>query len=298
MMQAMRLSHDIHPPPGRRRLLQAGAVMTLQVLAGCTTLRVSSTDHDPQARLDKAMALRPLVLLGEVHDNSVQHALRARAWRRLLDSGVRPALLMEQFDRERQPQIDQALATPGVTADDVILAGHQGASAGQWDWPSYRPFIEAALKHQVPVIAANVSRADTRHVMADGLAARGFSAAVPTDVLAAHADEIELSHCGLVDNTRARRMALAQVARDQFMARMLQAHAVRGAVLLAGNGHVRKDVGVARWMPSWLNRRSVAIGMLEREHGLDQAGLFDVTIVTEGTLRADPCKGMRPATPT
>ncbi|RZL06697.1 MAG: hypothetical protein EOP40_17210, partial [Rubrivivax sp.] len=249
---------------------------------------------DLQAQLDRSVRSQPLVLLGEVHDNAAQHRLRAEAWRALLASGARPALLMEQFDRERQADLDRARAQPGATADQVIAAGRSSADA--WDWPLYRPFIEAALAHGVPVVAANVSRADTRRVMGQGLAALGFEARVPEDVLASHAQDIEQSHCGLVNLAQARRMAVAQVARDQFMARLLALHAGRGAVLLAGNGHVRRDTGIARWLPPELASRSVSIGLLERGEG--SPGVYDVRITTEPARRADPCEGLRNATPT
>lgn len=259
---------------------------------GTAVIDATAASGDPQARLNESVRSQPLVLLGEVHDNAAQHALRAEAWRALLASGARPALLMEQFDRERQADIDHALAQPGATADQVIAAG-QANSSGGWDWPLYKPFVEAAIAHGVPVVAANVSRTDTRRVMAQGLAALGFDAAVPESLLDVHAHDIEQSHCGLINLAQARRMALAQVARDQFMARQLQAHAGRGAVLLAGNGHVRKDAGVPRWLGPDAAAQAVSVGL--REVGDADAGVFDVTVVTAAQLRPDPCEGMRSA---
>lgn len=277
--------------------------LLLALMAGCVTacapvphgpaaIDTTALTSHPQARLNQSVRSRPLVLLGEVHDNAAQHALRAEAWRSLLASGARPALLMEQFDRERQADIDRILAQPGATADQVIAAG-QAASPGGWDWALYKPFVEAAIAHGVPVVAANVSRTDTRRVMAEGLAALGFDAAVPDALLDVHAHDIEQSHCGLINLAQARRMAVAQVARDQFMARQLQAHATRGAVLLAGNGHVRKDAGVPRWLGAEATARAVSIGL--REAGDQDAGVFDVTVFTPAQLRPDPCEGMRSA---
>ena len=43
-------------------------------------------------------------------------------------------------------------------------------------------------------------------------------------------------------------MVKAQIARDVWMARVVDQQAARGVVLLAGNGHVRKDIGVPRWL--------------------------------------------------
>ena len=275
----------------------AGLALLLS-LAGCAypsppTLAVPAGNFTPA-----------LLLLGEVHDNAAQPAQRLQRLQQALATGARPALLMEQFDRERQPQIDQLLAGaahPRSPAQvqaliDQLEALAGGAQAG-WDWALYRPLIHLALQQGLPLVAANVSRGDVRAVIEQGLAARGFAAAVPADILAAQAAAIEASHCGQVDAASARRMAQAQVARDQFMARQLVAHAAGGAVLLAGNGHVRKDLGVPRWLPPELQARSRVIGFLEGDAALD-AGAFDEVVPSPPQPRDNPCATMRRAPPT
>ena len=243
-------------------------------------------------RLSAAVRSRPIVLLGEVHDNATQHAMRAQALRMLLESSARPALLMEQFDRERQPDLDRALARPGVTADEVIAAATPADPAMQgWSWPFYKPYVALAIDYKLPIIAANVSRNDTRRVLKDGLPSLGFDAHVPPDIQAAQASEIADSHCGMLDTDTAGRMAGAQVARDQFMARAIEANAARGAVLIAGNGHVRRDVGVPRWLNEATRARSVSIGLLEP--GDPNAAAFDVALTTSAQSRSDPCEAMR-----
>lgn len=237
---------------------------------------------------------RNLFLLGEVHDNPAHHAIRLRAFERLLASGVRPALLMEQLDRDRQPDIDR-LRAARPAAGAAALVDAAGGMPG-WDRRAYEPFIALALAHDLPVVAANVSRADARRVIADGLASAGFDAGVPADVAAAHAAEIVDSHCGLVDRPTAERMARAQAARDQEMARLIARHADRGAVLLAGIGHVRKAVGVGRWLPAELRRRTVSVGLTEAGDDGD-VGRFDRVVVTAAHERADPCAAAAPAAP-
>jgi hypothetical protein len=44
----------------------------------------------------------------------------------------------------------------------------------------------------------------------------------------------------MLDAATAQRMVPVQVARDQFMARLIQANVERGAVLLAGNSRSRQ----------------------------------------------------------
>jgi uncharacterized iron-regulated protein len=234
----------------------------------------------------------PVVLLGEVHDNAAQHALRLAEFRRLLDGGARPALLMEQFDRDRQAEIDRLRgATPPPTAAALVAAVAGGDSG--WNWRFYTPFVQLALDHGLPIVAVNVSRAESRQVIGQGLAGTGFSADVPEAIWSAQAGDIEASHCGMIDAATARRMAGAQVARDQFMARMVEAHADRGVVLLAGNGHVRRDVGVPRWLADGTRARSRSIGYLE-DTDVPPPGAYDRVVVTAPQSRADPCAAMRP----
>lgn len=236
-----------------------------------------------------------VLLLGEVHDNAAQHALRLQALAALLARGDRPALLLEPFDRERQPAIDRALQadTSGpldARVDAVIDAS--GKVAG-WDWALYRPYLRLALQQGLPIVAANVSRAESRRIIALGLGPTGWQPEVPEDIARAQAAAIERSHCGQVDAGLAVRLSQAQVARDQFMARMIGTFAARGVVLLAGNGHVRKDIGVPRWLSPALRERSHVVGYLEPDD--DDVGAYDEVVRTAAQPREDPCAQMRRA---
>jgi uncharacterized iron-regulated protein len=260
-------------------------LLCLVVLAACSAV--------PPA--DPWPLTQPLLLFGEVHDNAAQHADRLRAFTALLARGARPALAMEQLDRDKQGAIDAVLQKArAATADDVIQAGAPGGPG--WNWDFYRPFITLALQHGLPIVAANVSRDEARRVMRDGLAATGFQEPVPADVLAAYGSEIVDSHCGMVDLPTAQRMARAQVARDQFMARVLTENAARGVVLLAGNGHVRTDIGAPRWLAAAVRARSTAIGWLE-DGADDKRQAFDAVRITAPQPRPDPCEGMRKTIP-
>jgi uncharacterized iron-regulated protein len=263
-----------------RALVMAGTAL----LASCATL--SSVDEARAAFGDA-----PLLLLGEVHDNAVQHAQRARALQAWLEdqaaTGRRPALLMEPFDRERQADLDRARAAPGATPATIV----QAAGGRGWDWPLYEPYLALALRFELPIVAANVSRDEARRIVREGLAAHGFDAEAPAEMMDRHAEDIVASHCGVIDAATARRLALAQVARDQFMARQVAGQAARGAVLIAGNGHVRTDLGVQRWLPPAVRERTVAVGWVEegRTHGKR----FDRVLTSPAHPRADPCEAMR-----
>jgi uncharacterized iron-regulated protein len=280
-----------------RLALRHVAALALLVLAGCGSPPPTLSLPATPLRAGPGQAL----LLGEVHDNAAQHALRRDLLAALLARGDRPALLLEQFDRERQAALDaasQPLPAPSPAAldaqvDAVVQAG--GAAPG-WHWPFYRPYIRLALAHGLPIVAANVSRADARLVMQQGLAATGWRADVPDDIRQAQADSIEASHCGQLDAAAAARLSQAQVARDQFMATLVALHAGRGVVLLAGNGHVRADIGVPRWLAPGLRARTQVVGALESTGPGDHQA-YDTVLRTAAQPRPDPCAGLRMQAP-
>jgi uncharacterized iron-regulated protein len=278
-------SHMDRHPPRTLLLLLTTSMLAAATMSCAPAPRAASAANGPN---------QTIVLFGEVHDNAAQHALRIESLKAMIRAGRRPAVLMEPFDRERQADIDRARAGAQPPSADALIAaggGDPSGRSGGWNWALYRPVIELALANDLPIVAANVSRPDTRRVIADGLAAHGFDPRVPPDILDAQAREIEQTHCGQIDAALAQRMALAQVARDQFMAQQVETHAARGVLLVAGNGHVRNDIGVPRWLRPETRRASEAIGMLEE--GDDDAGAFDRTIITPRQPRADPCNAMR-----
>jgi uncharacterized iron-regulated protein len=82
------------------------------------------------------------------------------------------------------------------------------------------------------------------------------------------------------------------MARDVVMARSIRTYVDRGVVLLAGNGHVRRDIGVPFWLPADAARGAISIGVLEHDDGSvpESAADFDAYVITERAVRGDPCK--------
>lgn len=282
--------------PGPRRaptIVLLGAALAVAVASGCVQAPERAAATSIVAAAPEILASRtPIVLLGEVHDNATQHAMRLEALKAIVAAGARPALLMEQFDRERQDDLERARrGEGGVRVDaDAIIAAASTKSSG-WDWAYYRPFLTLALEHDLPIVAANVSRRDAFRIAMEGLAGSGFDAAVPADISERQTDLIVRSHCDTVDAAQGRKMADAQVARDQFMARTIERWQERGVVLLAGNGHVRRDIGVPRWLAPSVATRTVVVGLIEV--GDDAPGEYDRTLVTPRASREDPCAALR-----
>lgn len=293
---------------GRRRLLTAFAAAPL---AACATHAATSDAALFSAGpLAQALARRPVALLGEVHDNPVQHRVRAEALRLLLEGGARPAIAFEQFDREQQALLDQSRRdgagdAPAERAARVVKA----AGRGGWNWALYLPFVELALRFELPIVAANLSRSDAMKVgRADSFEAVFDRAAqlslgldrLGDDFLRRHQRVADDSHCNTMPAAMLPALARAQVARDAMLLASIRPHAARGVVLLTGNGHARNDLGVPYLMAAAERARCLSIGLLEQPAaGDDEAPLdalrsrFDLAFVTPRHARPDPCESLR-----
>jgi len=266
--------------------------------AGATAAGPTRIEAEPAA-LAGVLAGRRSALLGEVHDNGAQHALRAAALRQRVAAGARPAIAFEQFDTDRQADIDRVRKDKPGDADALIAA----AGGGSWQWPMYRPFVQLALEYDLPIVAVNLSRGAAMKVAmgdwnavfdADTQAALGL-ARLPEPFLAAHERAVAEGHCNLLPPASLPPMARAQIARDVTLARAIRPHLPRGVVLLTGNGHVRNDIGVPFWLTADERRDVVTVGLLEA--GKDNEDLasqrFDFVAETVAAERPDPCEPLR-----
>ena len=279
---------------GRRSLL---VLAWVPVIAGCAT--PPPLDGD---RLAAELARRPVVLLGEVHDNVVQHRIRAEALGRLLAGGARPAIAFEQFDRERQADIDRARRESppeGHSLADHVIAQAR-APKDSWDWSRYRPFVELALQYDLPIVAANLSRSAAARVAREGPGAV-FSEAERAelaldrfgDILAEHEHVVQVGHCNMLPKSALPGLARAQIARDAVLAQSLRPYLGRGVILLTGNGHARRDIGVPRHLAEADQPRLWSIGLLE-EGTEARSALFDAAFVSPAQERPDPCAALQP----
>ena len=239
-----------------------------------------------------------IVLLGEVHDNPVQQRLRLEVLRRAFEAGWRPAIAMEQFDREQQVDIERARMARPLDADYLIeeAAKKHGKSINGWNWEYYRPYVALALQYGVPLLAANLSRHDAQKIIELGYSAvfddsmehlLGLDRQRPS-LLAAQENEIDLGHCHALPREQLPAMARAQVARDAVMAEVLREHAAQGVVLLAGDGHARQDIGVPTWFDPPTRARVFTVGFLERGD-LAPPSAFDAVVSTDAVPRPDRC---------
>jgi uncharacterized iron-regulated protein len=248
------------------------------------------------------------VLLGEVHDNEQLHSLRQSNLynANALLEGRSVVLAMEQFDVARQADLDQFVAALSdaervdpATAKKLAQAG--GFNFEGWHWPHYERTVQYALRFKWKLVAANLSRGDAMAIARGGATPliERFDVQWTPQELARMAKDMQDSHCGVLPEQAIAGMLRAQQARDAQMAQtLLQAKAqmgVRYVILLAGNGHVRKDFGVPRYLRAASPRAKIfSWGFVETPLGEASSNtVYDEVVGSLPERRADPCAGLK-----
>ena len=262
-----------------------------------------------QPELESRLPTARFVLLGEVHDNVGHHRLQRDLVAALLRHGRRPAIALEQFDREHQPAVDRARGAQTRDPDQIRQAGQFNDKGWNWSW--YEPIVRLALDHDLPLLAANLSRQDAFRVATGGLAATFTTTAtqslkldqpLPDTAQQKLEQAIADGHCGKAPPSMLPGIVTAQRARDAVMAQALGRHGAAGAVLIAGNGHVRRDFGVPVYLAQYPGGEdSVVVGLIETrpeqtlptDYYSSGSPEYDFIGFTPATAREDPCKDIR-----
>jgi uncharacterized iron-regulated protein len=110
------------------------------------------------------LARADVVFVGEQHDDANTHRLELSLVEGLVRRRVPIVIAMEMFERDAQPILDQYLA--GAISEEQFLKDAR-------PWPryasDYRPIVEFARAHHLPVIASNVPRHIATDVSRTGL---------------------------------------------------------------------------------------------------------------------------------
>lgn len=124
---------------------------------------------------------------------------------------------------------------------------------------------------------------------------RGFKLDQPLDsaLFEIQKEAIDNGHCNMLPASAFNGMVNAQVARDVWMAKTIRNNASQGLILLAGNGHVRKDIGVYYWLSSSERMRTQVVAYSEDEDDALNPLVFDRTVRVEPVKRDDPCETFR-----
>jgi uncharacterized iron-regulated protein len=221
----------------------------LAVLSGCTWLATPDTTNT----LQQLPPLLPAdaMLLGEQHDAPDHQRIEREVVQLLSARNELAALALEMAERGH--------STAGLAkraSEDEVRAALQWNSK-EWPWATYGPAVMAAVGAGVPVLGANLPNDQMRAAMDN----RQLDLQLKGPALKAQQQLIRLGHCEMLPENQITPMTRIQIARDMAMAQTVASAAVPGktVLLLAGRGHVDRNLGVPQHLPPELKVKSVAM---------------------------------------
>jgi uncharacterized iron-regulated protein len=192
--------------------------------------------------LVKRLAAAEAILLGERHGHVAHQSRAAFLIAALADRERYPALALEMLEPR------QAIIVDRYRREEPEYSGRLGAALQWWDtgWPSwvfYEPIFSAAFTAKLPLIAADLPRAEQDRI-------ERSSTDTPPDaaIYTSWKASMKAAHCNLIEEDRLSRVATLQWRRDQAMADAVREGVANAGsvILLAGREHVRRDRGIAR----------------------------------------------------
>ena len=261
-------------PSAPRIFVILATLLVAFLLGGCA----GGHPQDPVAALLPADA----ILLGEQHDAPEHQQTHARVVGALAGRGQLAALVLEMADAGQS-----AAGLPRQAEEATVRQALQWNDKA-WPWAAYGPAVMAAVHAGVPVLGGNLPRARFGAVMQD----LSLDATLPAPALAAQREAIRVGHCDLLPATQLAPMARIQVARDLSLARTVQAAARPGQVvlLLAGSGHVDRQLGVPQHLPPGFTVRAVR---LQAGDTAAASPAFDAVWTTPALPATDHCAALR-----
>jgi uncharacterized iron-regulated protein len=221
---------------------------TVSLLCACASAPPASVP----ALLDRLLPTQAL-LIGEQHDATEHQMLQRDVVLALAARDQLGGVVMEMAEQGRD--------TSGLSADaseEQVRAALDWKPDGGWPWATYGPVVMATVRSGVPVMGGNLPRSRMREAMGE----TALDNLIAPAALGEQREAIREGHCGLLPEGQIAPMARIQLARDRAMAQTLtgavqRAGAGKTVVLVAGNGHVRRDLGVPLYLPSGLKHQVV-----------------------------------------
>lgn len=232
-----------------------------------------------------------VLLVGEQHDADAHHDLEQQIVSSLASRGLLAAVALEMAEvgvstAQLKPSSTQEQARKALKWDDKA-----------WPWTAYGPAVMTAVRAGVPVLGANLPRAQMPASMSDSK----LDARLPGPALKAQQQGIRLGHCNLLPESQIQPMTRIQIAKDITMADTVHQLLLPGktVVLLAGNGHVDRRLGVPQHLRADLTAKSIHLRAGDST-GTDGADAFDSVWATPALPDTDYCAGLKaqwPSTP-
>lgn len=213
------------------------------------------------------------LLLGERHDNRVHHHYQTWVISQLAEAERQASVAFEMIDNYQGARI----ARQEIKSVDQLISVLNLSKTG-WKYEQrYKSLFSEVMTAGYRIDSANLHRKRLMHTVMAGeeklpaiykdMLEQAPLSAEQMDILQ---EEINQSHCHMLDEKTARKMTLGQRVRDVIMAQSLLNSEEPTKVLIAGNGHVLNDRAVPMYLRKNLARQAkdptiLTIGFIEVE---------------------------------
>jgi uncharacterized iron-regulated protein len=191
------------------------------------------------------------ILLGEQHDVAQHQQVSQQVIADLAGKGLLAALALEMAESGTTT----GALKPSSTEEQTRAALRWNDTG--WPWAAYGPAVMTAVRAGVPVLGANLPLTQMPASMRNS----ALDQQLPGPALKAQQQLIRIGHCNLLPESQITPMTRVQIARDLEMAQTVKAAALPGktVVLLAGNGHVNRELGVPKYLSGDMTVRAVRL---------------------------------------
>ena len=229
-----------------------------------------------------------VLLIGEQHNAAEHHRIEQQLVSSLAVQGLLAAMALEMAE----VGVSTAHLQPSATEEQTRRALKWDDKG--WPWADYGPVVMTAVQAGVPVLGANLPRAQMQGSMNDSK----LDAQLPGPALKAQQQGIRIAHCNLLPESQITPMTRIQVARDITMADTIHQLVFPGkvVVLLAGNGHVDRHLGVPQHLRADLKTKSLHL-RAGQVTGTDRADAFDSVWTTPALPDTDYCAELKAQLP-
>ena len=207
-----------------------------------------------------------IVFVGEHHDNFAHHQNQLHIIQTLYAQNPNIAIGMEMFQRRFQPILDAYIQEE--IDENTFLEKSEYFARWGYNYRLYKPIIDFAKKHHVPLIALNLEKEITKKISKNGILSltKEENATIPqsldfsnrayqTRLNAIFDDPQHFAHLPTSQRPDPIHLYQAQILWDETMAESaanyLKTHPKRIMIVLVGNGHLEYSVGI----PDRVSRR-------------------------------------------
>ena len=287
------MPYTTRPFPLRSLTVTLG-VLALVVSAGCAgrpemPILEQTGSRAALETADRLGKLLPadVLLVGEQHDAAEHHRIEQHIVSSLATQGLLAALALEMAEAG----VSTAQLKSGSTEEQTRKALKWDDRS--WPWQDYGPAVMTAVRAGVPVLGANLPAGQVQASVNDSK----LDAQLPGPALKAQQQAIRIGHCNLLPESQITPMTRVQIARDITMADTIHQLVFPGktVLLLAGNGHADRRLGVPQHLRADLKAKSIQLRA--EGQGSDTADALDSVWTTPALPDTDHCAALKEQLP-